>query len=576
MEGSQISGPRSRTILISVLLVSSAFLFLTGGTGEAERSVGPVPSLDPPFQVPDGILEESNFTTYYDYNSMTEYLQFLEQTRPDIVKLWSIGRTHEGRDIWCLKLSDEPGLEDDGGSSVEDNVLLVGAHHGNEWISYEVPLYVLSFLVRNYGQETENGSIATYIVDNREVYFIPILNADGVQYAHESERGWRKNREPNYISEFGPGGVINPDLVPLSYGVDINRNYGWAWHEAGGSNVLVTSGASYRGPPDNVDDDGDAVIPIDVRPGYIPVGPDEGVDEDPWDGIDNDGDGEVDEDPAGGFSSLETIAMRELGEEHLFPVAITYHSYSRLVLWPWGNTPEPTKDAAVLEQLGTRMAEMNEYRPMQGYELYPVTGEFNDWFYSQYGTFGYTFEVGNRHTIPAEEIRENCELNLEPTLYLCHAAANPYESFIRFDENSTRWEKTRDGARLSLSYIDEGYPTPMNLDRTRVHFQWGDGEWMTAPVVEDEDGNLSAEVLKVSKDRELRFYFELVDTQGRSVTEPTFAPNQFHTIVLDEGGELYMEFGAATVFVMLFTLGIVWGGFVGGIGKALRSKKGVD
>ncbi|MBN1389103.1 MAG: hypothetical protein JXA22_00515 [Candidatus Thermoplasmatota archaeon] len=576
MQGSNTSGPLSRTILFTVLLLSSALLFLSGGPREAEWTGTGSAGTSLSILAPSGVMEESNFTSYFDYNTMTEYLQFLEQTRSDIVKLWSMGKTHEGRDLWCLKLSDNPGLEDDGGVTVEENVLLVGAHHGNEWISYEVPLYVLSFLVNNYGGGGVNGSISTYIVDNREVYFIPMVNPDGVQYSHEVDRNWRKNREPNYLIEFGPGGLLSPDVVPLSYGVDINRNYGWAWHESGGSNVLVTSGSSYRGPPDNVDDDGDAIIPIDVRPGYIPLGPDEGVDEDPWDGIDNDGDGKVDEDPAGGFSSAETIAIRALGDSHHYPVAITYHSYSELVLWPWGNTPEPTRDAEVMEQLGTRMAEMNGYAPMQGYDLYPVTGEFNDWFYSQYGTFGYTFEIGDRHTIPAEEIMTNCRINLDPTLYLCHAAANPYESFIRFDENSTSWEQTRDGIRLKLTYMDHGYPYPINLDRTRVYYCWGEGEWMTAPIVKDDEGGLTAEVLRVSKDSELRFYFKLVDSEGRSVTEPTFAPNQFHILRVDGERVRYLVFGVSTMFVMLFTLGTIWGGFVGGITIALRSKKGGD
>jgi hypothetical protein len=547
-----------------------------GGPSEVEAGQRSESNLPVGISVPESILEESNFTTYYDYNSMTEYLQFLQESRPDIVKLWSMGETHEGRDIWVLKLSDKPELIDDGGTQAEPNVLLVGAHHGNEWISYEVVLYVLSFLINNYQMEDDNGSIATYIIDNREVFFVPILNPDGVQYAHEVERGWRKNREPNYANEFGPTQIISPDLVPLSYGVDINRNYGWAWHEAGGSNVLVTSGPSYRGPPDNVDDDGDAIIQIDIRPGYIPVGPDEGVDEDPWDGIDNDDDGEVDEDPAGGFTSRETIAMRHLGETHFFPVAITYHSYSELILWPWGNTPEPPKDAAVLAQLGTRMAEMNGYRPMQGYELYPVTGEFNDWFYAQYGTFGYTFEIGRRHTIPAEEIPVHCQLNLNATLYLIHAAANPYESFIRFDENSTRHEVTRDEVKVVLSYEDEGYPYPLSIDRTRVHYRWGDGEWRSSPVAEEEDGNLSAFIPKISRDVRLEYYFELIDTDGRSVTEPTFAPNQFHEVDISGGGGTFLEFGPATLFVMLFTLGVVWGGFTLGITKAMRSGKRRD
>jgi zinc carboxypeptidase len=264
MQGHESSGPRTRTLLITVLLFCSVFLVIMGGPSEVEAEVNfssPLPECIP---VPDSIMEESNFTTYYDYNSMSEYLKFLQQSRPDIVKVWSMGQTHEGRDIWVLKLSDSPQLVDDGGIQDEPNVLLVGAHHGNEWISYEVVLYVLSFLVDNYQMESDNGSIATYIVDNREIFFVPILNPDGVQYAHEVERGWRKNREPNYVNEFGPSNIISPDLVPVSYGVDINRNYGWEWHEGGGSNVLVTSGPSYRGPPDNIDDDGDAVISAPV------------------------------------------------------------------------------------------------------------------------------------------------------------------------------------------------------------------------------------------------------------------------------------------------------------------------
>jgi hypothetical protein len=268
--------------------------------------------------------------------------------------------------------------------------------------------------------------------------------------------------------------------------------------------------------------------------------------------------------------------MRQLGEEHQFPVAITYHSYSELVLWPWGNTPEPTKDAAVLSQLGTRMAEMNGYRPMQGYELYPVTGEFNDWFYAQHGTFGYTFEVGRRHTIPAEEILYHCELNLNATLYLIHAAVNPYESFIRFDENSTGYEIKRDAVEVRLSYEDDGYPYPISLDHTRVHYRWGTGEWKTGSVSEDEGGNISAVIPRVSRDQHLDYYFELVDTDGRSVTEPVFAPNMFHEVDLSEEDSFYLEFGPATLFVMLFTLGTIWGGFTLGITKALRSGRRRD
>jgi len=576
MQGPPPSGPAMRTILTMVILVSSAFLVSPGATA--------IPAGDPEFShllttgpaQQDGILEASNFTSYFDHNTMTEHLMFLEQSYPDLVKLWSIGQTHEGREIWCVKVSDRVQLQDDGYPGSEPNALLVGAHHGNEWISYEVALYVLNFLLQHYGGDDENGTMATYLVDTRETYFVPMLNADGVQYSHEQERGWRKNREPNYVNEFGPTKIITPDLVPISYGVDINRNYGWAWHEAGGSNVVVTSGSSYRGPPDNVDNDGDAIIQIDLTPGYLPLGPDEGVDEDPWDGVDNDNDGEVDEDPAGGFSSLETIAMRKLGDSHQFPVAITYHSYSELILWPWGNTPEPPRDAPVLEKLGTRMAEMNGYRPMQGYELYPVTGEFNDWFYSQYGTFGYTFEVGRQHNIPADEIIEHCERNLLPSLYLIHSADNPYGSYVRFNENSTVCRAGRDGMDIELSFVDEGYPIPWSPDEARLHYRWGDKPWKSLPVTETREGNLTAFVPREYRDIPLSYYFEMVDTNGGRITEPLYAPYQTHVILFQEETGIHLDFSFGTWMVLLFTLGVIWGGFGGGIVKAMRSQRRRD
>jgi hypothetical protein len=132
----------------------------------------------------------------------------------------------------------------------------------------------------------------------------------------------------------------------------------------------------------------------------------------------------------------------------------------------------------------------------------------------------------------------------------------------------------RDGVNLVLSFEDEGYPYPISLDRTKVHYRWGNGDWKTGPVEQDDDGNITAFIPRLTRDHRLEYYFELVDTGGRSVTEPLFAPNQFHSIDLSQEVGIYLEFGPATLFVMLFTLGVIWGGFTLGIAKALRSGKG--
>lgn len=528
-------------------------------------STGEFNDVDPDFQ--------DNFTKYFDYNSMTDYIFNLSERFPHLVSVFTLGETFEERDIWCVKLSDEPKFADDGDPGSEPNVLLVGAHHGNEWISYEVPLYVMTFLLENYGKDTWNGTVATYLLDNREIYFIPMLNADGTQYSHDMETRWRKNREPNYLADFGPGPLDSPEVAPLSYGVDLNRNYGWMWHLDLGSNELFTGGAMYRGPPDNKDNDGDAVIQIDLTPGRLPIGPDEGVDEDPWDGVDNDNDGDVDEDPAGGFTSLETIAMRNLGDTVDFPVAISYHSYSELVLWPWGSVEEPAPDGPLMETLGIRMAEMNGYEPMQGYDLYMASGEMTDWFYSQYGTLAYTFEIGRTHAIPGEEIVEHAARNLDPTLYLCYSASNPYVSYLRINESEVLTEEVRDGIRVDLKIPDSGYPVAFDEDNCDLRFRSYDGLWRSTTAVMDDNGNWTATVPREFKGADFDFYFILRDSEGGEVIEPMYAPLEFHRYVTPEVDIWDVYFGFDTVIVMLLTLGTIWGGFVGGVVKAMRAQK---
>ncbi len=553
-------------IIVSVVMVSSMSLFspnVTGITISQEEDSYTPPSF------------ESNFTEYFDYNTMTSYLKNLEQRFPDLMYLFSIGRTYEGREIWCAKLSDNVRTIDDGNPGSEPNALLVGAHHGNEWISYETALYVLTYLLEFYGHGCDNGTAATYLMDNREIYIVPMLNADGTQYAHETDRGWRKNREPNYIYDKAPGNFIEPDLVPSSYGTDINRNYGWMWHELGGSNIVIANGGTYRGPPDNVDDDGDAIIQVDIRNGILP-GPDEGVDEDPWDGIDNDGDGEVDEDPAGGFSTRETQAIRELGDSVEFPVSITYHSYSELILWPWGFESEAPPDGPDLEQLGTRMAEMNGYRPMQGYELYPVTGEFDDWFYSQYGTFSYTFEIGKRHTIPAEEILEHTRTNIEPAKYLIYSADNRYKSYLRTDENSTRVWRAGNNMRVEFGFTDEGYPIPWDDDSFSIVYRWENGPWKRTPLDILDNGNLTGIVPIEMDEGKLELYIEMIDGNGNVFTEPAYAPYSLITFEMKRDSIFSLYFGFDTMIVMLFTLGIAWGGFTLGLTKSIRSQRKME
>ena len=155
-------------------------------------------------------IENTNMVyEYYTYQKMTEVLQTLSSQHPDIMKLESLGKTFEGRDIWLVTISDNVDRDEK-----EPGVLLMGAHHGNEKPGYEALLFFVNYVLNNY---TKEDRVRT-VVDNTQIFVIPMVNPDGVEYSLNSEE-WRKNREPNYDDS---GAII-------SYGVDLNRNYAFKW-----------------------------------------------------------------------------------------------------------------------------------------------------------------------------------------------------------------------------------------------------------------------------------------------------------------------------------------------------------
>jgi len=178
-----------------------------------------------------------------------------------------------------------------------------------------------------------------------EIWVAPMVNPDGHEFTRTHNRLWRKNRRHNHDG---------------SIGVDPNRNYGYMW----GTLDVATSSHT---PSDET---------------Y--VGPK-------------------------AFSEPETQAVRNLVGRELFAGVLTYHSYSQLILHPWGYTDKPIVDAAdrtKMEKLGDRMAKVIKdahgkvYKPEQSSELYPTAGDTTDWTYGEYGIPSFTIEL--RPTTQAE------------------------------------------------------------------------------------------------------------------------------------------------------------------------------
>ena len=318
-------------------------------------------------------FEYGSMGGYYTFSEIVDNLDELYQDYPNLVsEKISIGQTLEGRDIWAIKMSDNPNIDED-----EAEVLYTGLHHAREPMSYMNLFYYMNWLVENYGVD----QMANDILDNRELWFIPAINPDGLIYNQQIAPNGGGMQRKN-ARETCNGGVD---------GVDLNRNYSFMWG-------LDNQGSS----PDGCDE---------TYRGNMP------------------------------FSEPETTAIEAFVSAHDFPVAFNYHSYSNLLLHPYGYVePNPMEDEDIqtFTEIGQELVSVNGYELGTGVDiLYAVNGEACDWMYGVHGIFAYTPEVGSSQDgfWPAtNRIVPLCEENLYANQYLALVAGSNYTSQINVSE----------------------------------------------------------------------------------------------------------------------------------------------
>jgi len=147
---------------------------------------------------------------YATLSEIYAYLDNLRAAHPSIVSAKThIGYTLEGRDMWAVKISDNPDVEEG-----EPEVLYTAAIHAREVITPLTLMHFMDHLTDNYGID----SAVTDLVDNRQLWFVMPVNPDGYYHNEVIAPGgggmWRKNRRNN-----GDG----------TFGVDLNRNYSYNW-----------------------------------------------------------------------------------------------------------------------------------------------------------------------------------------------------------------------------------------------------------------------------------------------------------------------------------------------------------
>lgn len=309
----------------------------------------------------------TNDEKFHNFAELTAAMSELAKKHADIVNLDIVGKSINGIEIPILSITGSHNREHE---TEIPGILFVGTHHAREHLSTEMPILLAQYLAQEYVNKNER---IMKLVDNRVIYIIPNLNPDGSEYDISTGhyKSWRKNRRQN------AGGT---------YGVDLNRNYGFKWGQQGAS--ASPSSDTYRG----------------TAP----------------------------------FSEPETQAVRDFVESHTnITSLLSFHTYSKLVLYPWGHTNSPISNALdrqVFETMGRKMASWNGYTPQTGADLYLVSGELGDWAYGDKGIFGFTFELDPGSPFeggfyPGQALIDPVfKKNLEPCLYMIDLADNPYRA----------------------------------------------------------------------------------------------------------------------------------------------------
>ncbi len=457
----------------------------------------------------------------------------------------------------------------------------------------------------------------TDLVNGRELYLIPMLNVDGNIYDREvfcpapawescPSGGWRKNLRDNTYTGVTPLPDLFEQVDEDCDGVDLNRNYQFEWGAPLGATGPLIPGTCtpaederagisnndvYNGPVDDVDNDGDCV--------GVP-GP-HCVNEDHVDGKDDDGDGLTDEDWWGGNSEPETKFIQDLTEMNddnadfssEFKSTLTFHSYSELVLYPWGHcTGCESPDHQQLIYHGDELAEMTQYENMQSSDLYPTSGDFCDWHYGVHGSYCYTMEIGTAFHQNEDDIDHIAVRNLGAAFYMTEIADNPRErADLAMSDITNQSLQTPNEVNIPAKgeipidmCIDKSFP--YSIDSSDSHLMWrmvkpsrlqsdyGPREWSTTEwtgtafeLIEDENcliaGSKNGTILRATLDisetttGQLHYKVMLGTLSGGDLYQYPDKGN-YYTLDLSYREAYGSVFGSLFLFIVV--AGFVWGG----------------
>lgn len=332
---------------------------------------------------------------YYTYAEVVQKLDSLRLQYPTLITAkQNRGTTEEGRTIWSVKISDNADVNE---SATEPAIYFDALHHAREPQAMAGTVYFMYWLLDNYNTNPE----AKYLVDNREIYFIPVVNPDGYvrnQTTNPNGGGsWRKNRRNNGASCFG---------------VDLNRNYNYGWGNNSGSSGDPCSD-TYRGPSAGSEPESQAVKNLCAA--IL---------------------------PKIGFS-VHSVAGRYLNTLSYNDTAIAYEIYSDFSgdFASENNYPYGT----VIEMLD-----------------YYSSGTTRDWLHKVNGTYCWTPEVGGSGFWPNQNEIIPVANEMLPSYKYLSWVGGAYAKFQNYSVLGNGYAERNDTLKLNIGIRNKGLSQPSN------------------------------------------------------------------------------------------------------------------
>jgi murein tripeptide amidase MpaA len=343
-------------------------------------------------------MPQVRFDTYYRYEELTRILHAYAEEYPQLVRIESIGKSYEGRDIWLLTLTNFAT-----GPAEEKPALWVdGNIHASEVSPSTACLYLIHRLAREYGSNEK----ITRCLDTRAFYVCPRVNPDGAEWAlADKPKIIRSSTRPYPYDEDPIGGLVVEDIdgdgrMLMMRIPDPNGN--WKKHPDEPRLMIrrdpdETGGEYYRILPEGRFDE-----PFD--PAILTIQPKkEGLDLNRnfpahWRQ-------EYEQQGAGPYptSEPEVRAIVDfIAKRPNITGGVTFHTWSGVLLRPYSHQPDdafPAEDLWTYQKIGAKGTEITGYPNISVYhdfKYHPkeyISGVFDDWMYDHMGVFAWTVEI---------------------------------------------------------------------------------------------------------------------------------------------------------------------------------------